>query len=402
MFRNGAAMNAQSSATDISRLPPIHRLGGHPGPSPQAIENRPYKTYQTTPLVLHGPFLLDISETTAIVEWVTDTPCTAKVMFGESTEDQVAEPEVNGLIPVGTVHKVVLTGLRPGHTYRYKVLSTRVVRLNPYWPDKGLTLESSSYDFTTMDRMKSTVSFSLVTDTHEDVSRIESLSKVINWEKLDFLVHDGDGVNWLESEDQLFDRWIDPLTKPLDHSKPLLYARGNHDLRGPFARSLATYLGDTNDKFYFTRDDGPVHFIVLDTGEDKPDTAAAYAGLVRQGPYRSKELDWFQSEVKNDERMKTASFRIVLMHQPDFGWLDGKNREWTDTANEGKIDLVIAGHFHRFVHFPPGEGGNNFPVLVVAQDEVATVDASADTLHVTVTKMDGTVVETFNLSRRNH
>ena len=33
-------------------------------------------------------------------------------------------------------------GLEPGATYSYQAVSTRVVKLKAYWPDKGLSIES--------------------------------------------------------------------------------------------------------------------------------------------------------------------------------------------------------------------------------------------------------------------
>ena len=42
-----------------------------------------YKVYDTTPVILYGPFLLDISETSTTIEWITDTPCQGRVEYGE-------------------------------------------------------------------------------------------------------------------------------------------------------------------------------------------------------------------------------------------------------------------------------------------------------------------------------
>jgi len=138
-------------------------------PGPERPENRPFKTYDTRPVVLYGPFILDVSDKSATIEWVTDTPCIAKVKYGENTLLNESEPEEKGLVPVGTLHRIELTGLSPGHTYQYQTVSTRVVRLKPYWPDMGLSTESAVYTFTTLDTMKPSASFSVITDTHEDV-----------------------------------------------------------------------------------------------------------------------------------------------------------------------------------------------------------------------------------------
>jgi acid phosphatase type 7 len=391
--------SAAASSAPLART--RNYLGPKMAPGPDRAENRPFKVYDTTPVVVHGPFLLESSETTVTIEWITDTPCTAAVRYGENSFTQEAEPEENALVPVGTLHKILLTGLSPGHAYKYQTVSTRVVRVKPYWPEKGLTLESPSYSFTTPDRNKESISFSVITDTHEDVARIDALMKMIDWKSTDFLVHTGDGVNWAVNEEQIFDNWLDPISEALGHTTPLFYSRGNHDLRGPFARSLDQYLTTPEDhRFYFSRDDGPVHLIFVDTAEDKPDETKVYAGLNKQAPYRQKELAWFKQHVHSDSRIGTAPFRVVLMHQPDWGWLDGNNKEWTDVANEGKIDLIIAGHYHRFMHLQPGKAGNDYPVLVLGQDQVARVEATKTNMHITVTQKGGAVVDTFDVKRR--
>jgi acid phosphatase type 7 len=381
-------------------LPPLWQLGGHPAPGANTRENQPFKVYLTQPVMVHGPLIVDPTETMTTIEWITDTPCTARIVYGEDGRlDHVAEPQENGMLPVAQVHRIDITGLLPGHTYSYRLESTRVVRLKPYEPDMGETLQSPIYTFTTFDSAKSVGSFNTITDTHGMVDRIQAVEKVIDWKNTDFLVHTGDGVNWVDSEDQIFGTWLDPIGEALHQEKPLIYARGNHDLRGPFARELVNYLGTSDRKFYFSRDDGPLHLIVIDTAEDKPDETKAYSGLLRQKIYRQEELDWFRNHLETDARAKQAPFRVVVMHQPDWGWLDQKNNEWTEPANQGNVDLVIAGHFHHFVHFEVGVAGTKFPVLAIAPDQSAHVEATRDLLKVTVVNVNGKIDDTFTIPR---
>ena len=340
-----------------------------------------------------------MSETSVIIEWITDTPCQPKVEYGENSLEHEVVPQKQGLIPVGTLQRVEVTGLLPGHTYQYRISSTRVVRLKPYLPEKGQSLESPTYTFTTFDHSKPTIAFSFITDTHEDVARIHTLMRMIDWQKTDFLVSGGDGINYAESQDQVFDNWIEPISEELNHSKPLIYARGNHEMRGPFARNLDDYFLSQSKHYYFTRDAGPAHLIVVDTGEDKPDNNQEYAGLLADTSYREEEYQWFKNLSSTDSGLQQSPFRIVLMHQPKWGWVDGENRKWTEVANKEKVDLVIAGHYHQFLHLNPGEEGNNFPILIVGQDQVAHVDASTKELKVTVTEKTGSIVDSFTLQR---
>lgn len=392
----------QAKQSTNADLPPLWQLGGHPAPGENTRENEPFTVYPAQPVMVHGPLIIDPAETTVTIEWITDTPCTARIVYGEDGRlDRVAEPEENGMLPVGRLHRIDVTGLAPGHTYSYRLESTRVVRLKPYQPDMGATLQSPTYTFTTFDQAKPTASFNTITDTHGMEDRVKAVAKIIDWSKTDFLVHTGDGVNWVESEDQIFDTWLDPIGQALHQQKPLIYARGNHDLRGPFARELVDYLGTSDRKFYFSRDDGPLHLIVIDTAEDKPDETKAYSGLLRQKIYRQEELDWFRNHLTTDTRAHEASFCVVVMHQPDWGWLDQKNNEWTEVANRGKVDLVIAGHFHHFVHFKVGVAGTTFPVLAIAPDQSAHVEATQDELKVTVVNVNGTIDDSFTIPRRS-
>ena len=129
--------------------------------------------------------------------------------------------------------------------------------------------------------------------------------------------------------------------------------------------------------------------------------------------YRAKELGWFKQSVQSNQRTKDAPFRVIVMHQPDWGWSDGVagrvgestaqvnalREAWSAVANDAKVDLVIAGHWHTYNLIPPGKYGGNFPILVVGQNQVAKVDATENELHVTVMDLYGSKVATLTIPR---
>jgi predicted phosphodiesterase len=369
---------------------------------PARAQSEPYKVFDTRPVITEGPYLMATGETTATIVWFTDTPSHAKVRYGPGSDlSAVAEPQVDGLVPVCVRHVVHLRDLSPGTTYSYEVVATRVVKLNAYWPDKGLDVRSGPHQFTTFDRDNPSVSFSLVTDTHEDTGVIGQLNRAIDWESTEFLVHAGDAFHWMDTEEQLFRVWLRPTAAVLAHTKPLIFVRGNHELRGPFARRLLDYVPTPEGRFYYARDAGPLHLIVLDTGEDKPDDTNVYAELNRTVPYRAEELAWFRDHVKTTARIAEAPFRVILMHDPGWGWLAEGSDAWVEVANEAGVDLVIAGHRHRFSYTPPGpDVDHTYHLLVVGQEQVARVDATTAELKVVVTGTDGTVVHSMVIPRR--
>jgi predicted phosphodiesterase len=223
----------------------------------------------------------------------------------------------------------------------------------------------------------------------------------MDWESTEFLVHLGDAFHWIDTEEHLFRRWLRPTAAALSHSKPLFFVRGNHELRGPFARNLRDYLPTPEGRFYYARDAGPVHFMVMDTGEDKPDDTNVYAELNRTTPYRDQELAWFKDHVSTSQRVAEAPFRVILMHSPGWGWLAQGPAEWIETANEAGVDLVISGHQHRLSYTPPGpDVEHRYHLLVIDQDQVAQVQASETEITVVVTDLEGNVVQAVGIPRR--
>ena len=382
---------------------PLAAMAGNTAMSAKMADddaNAPYKVYDATPAITMGPLLLDMAGDSVVIEWMTDSPSDGKVIYGEDALDHEAVPQTDGLIPVGTQHRVVLRGLKPGRTYRYRVASRRVVALKPYWPERGQAVQSEVHSFTTFDPSKPTASFISMTDTHEDVARIDALMAMARERPVDFVAHTGDGVHYAVSENQVKDRFLGPVAAGLRGDVPLIYARGNHEYRGEFARLLGPYLHAQEGRYYYTRDDGPLHLVVVDTGEDKPDATNVYAGLNDLRAYRQDEFAWF-AQALDEARTRAAPFTVVLGHDPEWGWLDGAQDAWTQRANAAKVDLFIAGHLHRYERVKPGERGNDFIVLALGQDQIARVEADERELRVVVRDRQGRTVDAFTLKRRS-
>ena len=60
---------------------------------------------------------------------------------------------------------------------------------------------------------------------------------------------------------------------------PLFYVRGNHELRGRFARHLRDYLPLQDGRYYGAVTAGAARFVFLDTGESENGDTAKNAGL---------------------------------------------------------------------------------------------------------------------------
>ena len=369
--------------------------------------DHPHPVCPVRAVITRGPYLHAPTDTSATITWMTDLPAHARVVFHEPGQaEREAFSTIDGTKSVGTLHSIRLGGLKPGRKYQYRVVATPVFDLPAYWPSTGLEMQSQSFTFTTFDTQKAVVKFASISDTHESIGRIDTLMQRIANDSLDFLVQTGDAFNGVSSEAQVWDRWLSPLINgALHQSTPLILARGNHDTRGPFARELTRYVPIEENRFYFSRDIGPVHLLVIDTGEDKPDSTQVYASLNRFEQYRNDELAWFKQHTSTHARAQSAPFRVVVMHQPTWGWgwispaSDAARAAWMAAANQAGVDLVIAGHNHRFSFTEAGVQGNNYPVLVVGQDQIAKVQATANEIRVQLIGKDGNEVKAFVVPR---
>jgi hypothetical protein len=95
--------------------------------------------------------------------------------------------------------------------------------------------------------------------------------------------------NDIATEQQLVEQLLYPTSLPHAAGRPVYFARGNHDVRGAEARTLGRVLDTPAGHFHYSVRQGPVAFLVLDTGEDKADDHPVYAGLGTFDAYRSRQ-----------------------------------------------------------------------------------------------------------------
>lgn len=70
--------------------------------------------------------------------------------------------------------------------------------------------------------------------------------------------------------------------------------------------------------------------------------------------------------------------------------------------NQGKVDLVISGHTHRYAVMAPEEGIRDYPMVIgggpkEGQSTAIRVEATRDMLRVVMTRDDGQVVGTYQV-----
>jgi len=358
--------------------------------------------------ITHGPYLQAVTESSATVVWFTNKNCVSRVEYAPADGNEVltAVASHHGLIDANAgIHKITLTGLKPGIRYNYQIISKEIVKFDPYQVVYGNTVTAGPYRAQTWNPRKDGFSFCVVNDIHEKADRLDALLNQVPLAAMDMVFLNGDLIDHWTGENQVFDGFLDVCVKRFARETPFVYVRGNHETRGALARGLLDCFPTPSERYYYAFCHGPVSFLVLDSGEDKPDSNKEYSGLVAFDAYMAEQTKWLRETVQ-DESFRQSRYRIVFVHMPPFanGQAYGVTRIrelWSPILNKARIDLVFSGHTHRFARIDPDVSANPYPILVNAPDMVVQVHVSETGLDVTVKNVEGRTVDAVALKPRS-
>ncbi len=355
--------------------------------------------------ILHGPYLQSVGETEATIVWTTDSQSVAWVElapndgsnFYAQQRPRYYDTQI-GIKRTDNIHAVTLRGLKPGTTYRYRVYAQEVLSHRGWHVTYGYVAATDVYSkaplaFTTLDTRKEATSFLVVNDIHGHADRMKTLFDRAGYKAKDLVFFNGDMLSLFDKEQKFWDGFMDTAVNMFAAEKPLYYVRGNHETRGQLADRFQRYVRPNDEHLYFTFQQGPVFFICLDTGEDKPDTDMEYAGITDYDNYRTRQAEWLRQVVASDA-FKRARFRVVVAHippryVPDAWHGDIEVREkFIPILNEAGINLMICGHLHRFDYMEPN-AQLKFPVLVNSNEAIVSAETQGDKLDVKIIELDG-------------
>ena len=356
--------------------------------------------------ITHGPYLQNLSENEVTVVWTTDKPCKSWVEFSKKKDGKnfysqlprKAYASQDVLCCVDTLHRVTVTGLEKNTTYFYRVLSQEVKELLPYRPVLGNIVSTDIWKkpltFTTLDGRQETLSMVMINDIHGKNDLQKKLLEMAPPQNVDMVVFCGDMCNYINKQSDIFTGFLDTSVGLFASNKPFVYVRGNHETRGAYARNFFRYLAGPEGKFYYAFTYGPIRFVVLDSGEDKPDTDVEYSGLVDFDNYILEQKEWLARELESPE-FRAASFRVVLSHIPfgKGGWYGSERlrKQLLPLLEGARIDLMLSGHNHTFGFMDKGKV-TAFPIIVNSNNSVLTMFGSEDLLKVQVKQIDGKVL----------
>src|SRR5690625_7595403 len=91
-------------------------------------------------------------------------------------------------------------------------------------------IKSDTFYFTTLDSEKETATFTCWNDTHENDETIKQLTSLLENQKPDFLIWNGDITNDIFDEDQIVGQFLSPCDKAFATSVTIMLSRVNHEL----------------------------------------------------------------------------------------------------------------------------------------------------------------------------
>ena len=326
-------------------------------------------------------------------------PAAGFVQYGtdKANLDRTAYGDVFGL---NAYHRrllqIRLNDLEPNTRYYYRTVTRSFDFVNSYVFEQGEPEYGKIYSFETPGPDKPSGTFSVINDTHNNPAILRALGERLSKIGSDYTVWNGDLANSFTDENAAVDTILKPGGGAFSTEKPLLYVPGNHDYRGEWARNLSlclatweqsqtpemmpqwgdplpnqvdTYINPSVGRNFVVRM-GPVALIGLDTGEDKPDNRAEWAGLASFEPYRVRQRDWLARALRSD-LVASAPFVVAFCHIPLFdsrpdanggdlptGYASYQRQAsdlWGPLLTQNGVQAVVCAHTHRHRYDAPTE-----------------------------------------------
>lgn len=306
-------------------------------------------------------------------------------------------------------HRVRVEGLQPGATYYYRVCATEILENRAYSKKFGITQRTPFYGFKLPSDTTESFTALVLNDLHGVGSVIDAMASVADTIPHDFVVFNGDCL----SEPQDFGHAIAQLhrlTRAFHASSvPAVFLRGNHEIRNAWSSGMLSLFDWPGAHTYHSFSWGDTRFVMLDCGEDKPDSTWVYYGLNDFSAFRKEQADFLKKELSGKAYRK-ARRHLLIHHIPLWFDLEGDSGAtsapcrdlWLPLLKKSGFDLSINGHVHEYRYIPNMEAGNPYPVLTgggpsLDSATMTVVRKRGKRLHISVMNAEGKVIEEINL-----
>ena len=320
--------------------------------------------------IVHGPRLGLVTSDKATIAWDTNQTALGQVKWGTSSTYSSTLQESAAV----TNHRLTITGLSPGLTYHYQVVTGTASSLDNTFK----TAVPSGTDFTFI-----TLADNRGGSDHSDIVSLPqaflNIVQLASSKNASFAVNAGDifygytpDITQMRGLYDSFKRATDPLAK----NTPLLVSPGNHEM-SPLNKQYTTPGFDPlqlfNEEFaqpqvlpgfegtVFSWDWGNSHFASVDTSKfqaDQPQTGFCVIN--------DTQLNWLESDL---QQAQARHVRHIFVFGHSHAWKESTWGLWyLGSVNQAqrdkfwnlliqyKVDAYICGHMHLF-NDQLGQGG---------------------------------------------
>lgn len=324
-----------------------------------------------------APYLQNPVDGGITVMWQTRVPTYSWVEYGTDMNNlKMARTLVDGQVICNDLHnKVRIEGLEPGQKYYYRVHSQEILVYEAYKKVFGETAVSPVYSFTLPAADTQDFTALVFNDLHKQEETLSGLYDLVKDIPYDFVFFNGDCIDDPKNEEETLFHIAMQCQKVKASGVPVFYLRGNHEIRNAYSIGLRELLDYVDDKTYGAFSWGDTRFVMLDCGEDKPDSTWVYYGLNDFTQLREDQVGFLKEELASPV-FKKAKRRVLLNHIPLFAMREGGYQPsaelWQPLLEKAPFDVNISAHTHRYAYHPKGTAGNNFPVVVGGSQRLET------------------------------
>ena len=259
----------------------------------------------------------------------------------------------NGILKSDSfVHKMIVPMCELDEQKSYTICYRKMVERKPYYSETG-EIEELTFKFFPF--VEGDIKIYHISDAHNRIKSPISAAGFLG-EEIDLLILNGDIPD--HSGDINNFKAIYEISGAITKGeKPVIFSRGNHDMRGIYAEKFADYTPVDKGVSYFTVRLGDLWCLVLDTGEDKSDDSVEYGNTICCHEFRLDQTKFIKNVINNAQNeysAKGVNKKIVICHNPftikERSIFDIENDiydEWVELIRT-KIDpdFYICGHKH--------------------------------------------------------
>lgn len=300
-------------------------------------------------------------------------PVTCPSLFWVEVGGKKFYDERNGIMRTPLyAHKVYVPTQVLDLAEEYTICEKEIVEKKPYFTESKDTVRET-YAFRPVPDDK--IRIYNISDGHEMTD--EPVGGAETFGDIDLLILNGD----MGSVEDIYE----VISRVTGGSIPVVFTRGNHDLREYHSDEFDEATPDNYGNSYFSFRVGGVWGLVLDCGEDKVDGDSQYADTICCHVFRQRQTDYIRSLIAdsaNEYGGEGVRHKLIFSHTP-FTYIDEPPHnieldiysEWASLIRENiKPELMLCGHLHMAKICPAGADMDNLGqpcTMIIGSDKSA-------------------------------